>query len=162
MKNIYVLAEHRKGMLRDITWEAIAAGRKLSSELGAELTCILLASQPNTMSENLSSEGVRVKVVNDPIFETMNSEAIIKVLKEVLTPSGSYVLLMGASNAILDFAPGVSVALDAALATDQRSVEGGNQPVDSAHERAVLHVVQRRIMGLGRRLFFAGIDYPEQ
>ena len=123
MKNIYVLAEHRKGMLRDITWEAIAAGRKLSSELGAELTCILLASQPNTMSENLSSEGVRVKVVNDPIFETMNSEAIIKVLKEVLTPSGSYVLLMGASNSILDFAPGVSVALDAALATDCFSVE---------------------------------------
>jgi hypothetical protein len=29
MENIYVLAEHRKGVIRDTTWEAIAAGRKL-------------------------------------------------------------------------------------------------------------------------------------
>ncbi|MDA8407288.1 MAG: electron transfer flavoprotein subunit alpha/FixB family protein [Deltaproteobacteria bacterium] len=125
MKNIYVLAEHRKGLIRDTTWEAIAAGRKLSSELGAELTCILLSANA-TMAETLSTEAQRVMVVNDPIFETMNSEAVIKTLKEILKPSGSYVLLMGASNAILDFAPGLSVALDAALATDCFSVEVKN------------------------------------
>ncbi|MGC8658698.1 MAG: electron transfer flavoprotein subunit alpha/FixB family protein [Desulfomonilaceae bacterium] len=123
MKTVYVLAEHRNGAIRDITWEAIAAGRKLSAESGAELTCVLLASQAGTMSESLSAEGVRVQVVDDPIFQTMNSEAIIKVLKEILKPSGSYAVLMGASNSTLDFAPGLSVALDAALATDCFSVE---------------------------------------
>lgn len=125
MENIYVLAEHRKGVIRDTTWEAIAAGRKLSSELGAELTCILLSANA-AMAETLSTEAPRVMVVENPIFETMNSEAIIKTLKEVLKPSGSYVLLMGASNAILDFAPGLSVALDAALATDCFAAEVRN------------------------------------
>ena len=36
MKHIFVLAEHRKQQLRDTTWEAIAAGRKLASDLGAQ------------------------------------------------------------------------------------------------------------------------------
>ena len=123
MKNIYVLAEHRKGVLRDTTWEAIAAGRKLSSTLGAELTCVLLAGNASGMAEILAAEAHKVVVVDNPIFETMNSEAIIRTLKEILKPNGAYVLLMGASNSILDFAPGLSVALDAALATDCISLE---------------------------------------
>jgi len=122
-KNIYVLAEHRKGALRDTTWEAIAAGRKLSSELGADLVCVLLANNSAQMAEQLAAETPRVLVVDNPVFQTMNSEAVIKTLQEILKPAGSYLLLMGASNAILDLAPGVSVALDAALATDCFSVE---------------------------------------
>jgi electron transfer flavoprotein alpha subunit len=122
-KNIYVLAEHRKGALRDTTWEAISAGRKLSSDLGAELVCVLLANNAAQMAEQLAAESPRVLVVDNPVFQTMNSEAVIKTLQEILKPTGSYLLLMGASNAILDLAPGVSVALDAALATDCFSVD---------------------------------------
>lgn len=123
MKNIYILAEHRKGALRDTTWEAIAAGRKLASDFGADLTCVLLAKDAGPMAELLAAEVPRVLVIDNPVFETMNSEAINLALTEVLKPSGSYVLLMGASNSILDFAPGLSVALDAALATDCFSLE---------------------------------------
>lgn len=123
MKKIYVLAEHRKGEIRDTTWEAIAAGQKLSSSFGSELICILLASKASTMAETLSREGLKILVVDNPLFETMNSEAAIMAMKEILKPSGEYVLLMGASNAILDLAPGLSVALDAAFASDCFSME---------------------------------------
>ena len=81
MKNIYVLAEHRKGALRDTTWEAIAAGRKLSSDLGAELVCVLLANNAAPMAEQLAGETPRVLVVDNPVFQTMNSEAVIKTLQ---------------------------------------------------------------------------------
>ena len=60
MKQIFVLAEHRKQQLRDTTWEAIAAGRKLASDLGAELTCLLLGNQVADMADKLAKECPRV------------------------------------------------------------------------------------------------------
>ncbi|MEW6352639.1 MAG: electron transfer flavoprotein subunit alpha/FixB family protein [Thermodesulfobacteriota bacterium] len=118
MKQIFVLAEHRKQQLRDTTWEAIAAGRKVAGEFGAELTCILLASNPDGMADQLAKECPKVLVVDDPKFETFNSDALIKALAPILKDRGPFMLIMGNSNSVIDLAPGLSVALDAALATD--------------------------------------------
>ena len=66
MKQIFVLAEHRKGQLRDTTWEAIAAGRKLAADLGVELSCLLLGSNTDSMAEILAKECPKVIAVDDP------------------------------------------------------------------------------------------------
>jgi electron transfer flavoprotein alpha subunit len=118
MKQIFVLAEHRNHQLRDNTWEAVAAGRKLSSDLGAELTCVLLGSQVTEMADKLAKECSRVMVMEDPKLEPFNSEAWMKALAQILQERKPFVLIMGNSNRIMDLAPGLSVALDAALATD--------------------------------------------
>jgi len=118
MKQIFVLAEHRKQQLRDTTWEAIAAGRKVAAELDAELSCILLASNPHAMAEQLAKECPKVLVVDDPKFDTFNSDAFIKALPPILKDRGPFMLIMGNSNSVIDLAPGLSVGLDAALATD--------------------------------------------
>ncbi|HMK35209.1 MAG TPA: electron transfer flavoprotein subunit alpha/FixB family protein [Desulfomonilaceae bacterium] len=118
MKNVFVLAEHRKQHLRDTTWEALAAGRKAAAELGADLTCILLGSNTDGMAEILSKECGKVLVADDPGFETFNSEAFMKALPAILKDRGPFLLVMGNSNSVLDLAPGLSVVLDAALATD--------------------------------------------
>jgi electron transfer flavoprotein alpha subunit len=116
--NIFVLAEHRKQQLRDTTWEAIAAGRKLAADLGGELTCILLASGADEMAAKLAKECPKIISVDDPKFETFNSEAFMKALVQLLKDRGPFMLLMGNSNSIIDLAPALSVMLDAALATD--------------------------------------------
>jgi len=118
MKQIFVLAEHRKQQLRDTTWEAIAAGRKMAGELGADLACILLAHSADGMAEQLAKECPKVLVVDDPKFETFNSDAFIKALPPIMKDRSPFMLIMGNSNAVIDLAPGLSVALDAALATD--------------------------------------------
>ena len=118
MKQIFVLAEHRKQQLRDATWEAIAAGRKLASDLGAELTCLILGNQVADMADKLAKECPRVLAVNDSKFEPFNSDAIMKALVSILQDRKPFMLIMGNSNSVIDLAPGLSVALDAALATD--------------------------------------------
>lgn len=118
MKQIFVLAEHRKQQLRDATWEAIAAGRKLASDLGAELTCLVLGTQVADMADKLAKECPRVLAVNDSKFEPFNSDAIMKALVSILQDRKPFMLIMGNSNSVIDLAPGLSVALDAALATD--------------------------------------------
>lgn len=118
MKNIFVLAEHRKGQLRDNTWEAIAAGRKLAAELTSDLTCLVLADKVDDMAQRLADEGCQVLAIEDPRFETFNSAVLHTALASVLKDKGPYIVVMGNSNAVMDLAPGLSVVLDAALATD--------------------------------------------
>ncbi len=118
MKNLYVLAEHRNGTLRDSTWEALAAARSIATQLGADITCILLGANVSAASEKLAAEFPKVLVVDDPALATFNSEAYEKCLKAILANQSDYVVLMGSSNSIIDLAPGLSVALEAALATD--------------------------------------------
>lgn len=116
--NIFVLAEHRKQQLRDTTWEALAAGRKMAADLGGELTCILLANGVDEMAGKLAKECPKVVAVDDVRFETFNSEAISRGLIPLLKDQGPFILMMGNSNSVIDLAPGLSVMLDAALATD--------------------------------------------
>jgi electron transfer flavoprotein alpha subunit len=115
---IFVLAEHRKQQLRDTTWEAMAAGRQLAEELGAELTCLLLGHHVDSMAESLAKECARVLVVDDPRLGWFNSEALTKALTAILKDSESLMLIIGNSNSVIELAPGLSVMLDAALATD--------------------------------------------
>ncbi|MEW6349419.1 MAG: electron transfer flavoprotein subunit alpha/FixB family protein [Thermodesulfobacteriota bacterium] len=118
MKEIFVLAEHRQQRLRDTTWDGIAAGRVLAKELGAELTCLLLGSGVDAMALEIAKHCPKVMVVDDPRLANFNSEPYIKTLAAILQGRSSYMLLMGNSNSIMDVAPGLSVALDAALTTD--------------------------------------------
>ena len=118
MKQVFVLAEHRKNQLRDSTWEALRTGQTLAADLGADVTCLLLAPSVDTMAEQLAKECPRVLAVEDSKFETVNSEAYVKTLVPILEDKSPYLLVMCNSNAILDLAPSLSVALDAALATD--------------------------------------------
>lgn len=118
MKNIFVLAEHRNGTLRDTTWEALAAARSVSSGLGADISCLLLGSDTSAIAEKLVQEFPKVIVVDDPALKVFNSDAYMRCIKAILQNSSDYLLLMGASNSIIDLAPGLSIELDAALATD--------------------------------------------
>ena len=118
MKNIFVLAEHRKQKLRDTTWEAIAAGRDLATKLGAELTCLVIGSNVDEMAGQLAQECPKVIAMEDPNLEHFNSETLNKALVSLLTDQKPCMVLMTNSNSIIDLAPGLSVALNAALATD--------------------------------------------
>ena len=109
MTHVYVLAEHRKQQLRDSTWEAVEAGRKLAADLGGDLTCVLLAAGGDAMAAELAKECPKVLTVDDPKFEKFNSDIAIKALTAILQDKAPFVLVMANSNSIMDLAPGLSV-----------------------------------------------------
>jgi electron transfer flavoprotein alpha subunit len=90
----------------------------VAEKLGAEVTCLLLGSNVGPMAEALAKECPRVIAVDDPRLEHFNSETFIKALAPILQELGPFILIMGNSNSIIDLAPALSVAVDAALATD--------------------------------------------
>jgi electron transfer flavoprotein alpha subunit len=126
MTQIFVLAEHRHGQLRDATWEAITAGRELAGKLGGEPTCLLLGHNVDSMADALAKECPKVLAVNDPWLEHFNSEVFVRALVPILKGRKPFILVMCNSNSILDLAAYLSVDVDAALATDCFGFEVAN------------------------------------
>ncbi len=69
MKEIIVVAEHRRGELRDVTWEMLSKGRELSESLGGELSVALLGKDVKNMAEALKPKANRVLLVEDNRLE---------------------------------------------------------------------------------------------
>jgi len=118
MKEIIVIAEHRRGELRDITWEMLSKGRQLAESMGADLGVAVLGKGVNPFADALKSKAKRVFVVDDERLEVYNSETYEKVLMQLITERKPSLILVGHTATGMDFAPSLSVRLKMPLATD--------------------------------------------
>ena len=118
MKEIIVLAEHRRGELRDVTWEMLSKGRQIAESIGAEVGVTLLGSGISPLAEALKPKAHRVLLVEDQRLEVYNSETYEKVLTQLITERKPFLTLIGHTAMGMDFAPGLAAHLKIPLATD--------------------------------------------
>ena len=114
MTDILVLAEHRRGELREVSFEMLSA----AAGLGGEVVSVLLGSKADEMAEKLAGYCDRVLYVNDPLFEGYNPEnyqAVMKALIEQEKPK--YVLVAHTAQGI-DMAPALAVQMNMPYVTD--------------------------------------------
>jgi len=118
MKEIMVIAEHRRGELRDVTWEMLSKGRQLAESLGAEIGVALLGKGLNLIAEALKPKANRVFLIEDERLEAFNSETYEKVLTQLITERKPFLTLIGHTAMGMDFAPSLATHLKLPLATD--------------------------------------------
>lgn len=118
MKEVFVLAEHRKGDLREITFDLLSKGRQLADKSGAALAAIVLGRDVETFSATLSKYADRVLVVEDDALHNFNSDAYQTVLAQLISDRKPLITLIGHTAFGLDLAPSLAAQLDAALVTD--------------------------------------------
>jgi electron transfer flavoprotein alpha subunit len=118
MKEIIVLAEHRKGELRDVTWEMLSKGRQLAESAGADLGVALFGKGVNHLAEALKPKANRVFLIEDERLEFYNSETYEKVLTQLMTERKPFLTLIGHTATGMDFAPSLAAHLKMPLATD--------------------------------------------
>ncbi|MCX8117701.1 MAG: electron transfer flavoprotein subunit alpha/FixB family protein [Desulfobacterota bacterium] len=123
MKEIIVVAEHRRGELRDVTFEMLSKGRELSESLGAQLSVALLGKDVRPLAEALKPKANRVLLVEDPRLESYNSETYEKVLTHLLTERRPILTMIGHTATGMDFAPPLAAHLKLPLATDLIGIE---------------------------------------
>jgi electron transfer flavoprotein alpha subunit len=118
MGEILVLAEHRQGELRDITFEMLGKGRELAAAMDAPLTAVLLGHNVNGFATELTKHANQVLVVEDERLEPFNSAAYQQVLAHLITRRKPSLVLIGHSAYGMDLAPSLATQLDLPLATD--------------------------------------------
>lgn len=118
MGDVFVLAEHRQGELREVTLEMLGKGRELAEQLGGSLKAVLLGHGLDAFAGELASQSHEVLVVEDERLEDFNSELYQKALTSLLTERKPTLTLIGHTACGMDLAPSLAAELDLPLATD--------------------------------------------
>ncbi len=109
MGDILVLAEHRQGVIRDISYEMMAVAPGLAESLGGEVKVLLIGSGIDGLAEKMSGFGAKVLLVDDPLFENFNAEKHQKVVSALIDQLKPAVFMTGHTAQGVDFMPALAV-----------------------------------------------------
>jgi electron transfer flavoprotein alpha subunit len=157
MKEIFVLAEHRRGQIREITYEMLTKGREIAEKTGSELVAVLFGKDVKEYAKNLAEYARRVLLVEDSRLADFNSEAYQKTLSSLISERKPLFTLIGHTSFGVDLAPCLAVALNLPLATDcidlrfenetltvTRQVYGGKVNANATLRKAESYIVTIR------------------
>ncbi|WP_210113520.1 electron transfer flavoprotein subunit alpha/FixB family protein [Halorubrum trapanicum] len=122
MMSVLVVAEHRRGDLRDVSYEAITAGRELADARGGDLHVAVIGGDVDGFAEDLNREGVDGihAVADGEEFDHNAYQAAVSTLAERLD-AGSVVVPNSVNG--LDYAPALAEALGVPIVTDAVGIE---------------------------------------
>lgn len=118
MAKIFVVAEHRQGQMRDITYEMLTKAQEIAMKTNTELTAIVLGKTTKELAKSLSEYAKSVLTVEDAKLENFNSEAYKTILSKLIMEHKPKLVLMGHTSYGIDLAPRLAASLNSPLATD--------------------------------------------
>ncbi len=126
MKKIFVLAEHRRGELRDITLEMLTKGQEIAQTAECDLVALLFGKDARKHADILSKHASKVLVVEDERLDHFNSDAYQRVLSSLIKEHQPLLTLIGHTSFGLELAPSLAVSLGTPIATDCIGLELAN------------------------------------
>jgi electron transfer flavoprotein alpha subunit len=123
MGDILALVEHRRGEIRDATYEVMTCGRKLAEDTGSRLTAVLLGSGITGMVESIKPHADRILVVDDPAFKDFNNEFYQAALVDIVVREKPFMTLIGHTAYGIELAPSLAAELDVPFTTDCIGIE---------------------------------------
>ena len=118
MGEIFVVVEHRKGDVREITFEMLFKAKELCRASSHNLTAILLGGKDESYVSDLAKWADRVIAFEDHRLETFNADLYKEVLDRLIQEHHPFITLIGHTSWGMDLAPALSVKTGLPLATD--------------------------------------------
>ncbi|MED1204850.1 electron transfer flavoprotein subunit alpha/FixB family protein [Heyndrickxia acidicola] len=126
-RKVLVLGEVRDGALRNVSFEAIAAGKTIAE--GGEVVGVLLGDSVTALADKLIHYGAdRVVVVEDPKLKNYSSDGFSQAFLAVVESESPEGIVFGHTALGKDLSPKVASRLSTGLISDATGVEveGGN------------------------------------
>ncbi len=133
MTAVLAVAEHRRGELRDVSYELIVAGRQLADALGGELHLAIISGTVDKFAEKLTREGVdTIHTVDEgeEFNHNVYSQTVTQLYDE-LAPQ--YVLVPNSVNG-LDYAPAIANRLGLPIVTDAIGLDTDGKTLTATRE----------------------------
>lgn len=123
MSKVLVLAESREGSLRNVSFEAIAAGKKISG--GGEVVAVLLGDAAGEQAAELGAFGAdRVVTVEHPHLKQYTSDGYGQALMAVIEQESPEAIVFGHTALGKDLSPKIAAKLQVGLVSDVTDIEG--------------------------------------
>src|SRR6056297_3115822 len=107
MSDVLAVADHRKGSLRDVSYELLTAGRELADATGGDLHVAVISGDVDGFAESLNRDGVDV-VHTVAHGEEFNHDVYYQAISGLFTELGPEFLLLPNSVNGLDYAPALA------------------------------------------------------
>ncbi|MBI4851399.1 MAG: electron transfer flavoprotein subunit alpha/FixB family protein [Acidobacteria bacterium] len=119
MSGILVFAEQREGKLNRVTYEAIVAGQRLSSELGLSLSVVLLGSGVDSIAQELATKKSNtVYLVNNEHLQNYTPDGFSLAMRQVVEALQPKYVLLAHTYLVRDFAPKFAASMGKSLIAD--------------------------------------------
>ncbi len=119
MAGVWIIAEHRDGDFRKVTFEAASAAKGVADELGAEVTAVVLAKGLKDKCAELGKYGVsKVLYAENDVFENYTTDAYAEAVAGLAKEQGPAAIIFGASMQGKDLAGRLAAKLDVGAAVD--------------------------------------------
>jgi len=122
MSDVLAVAEHRRGELRDVSYELVTVGSELADATGGELHVAVVSGDVDAHADSLNLEGVDAIHTVDH-GEEFNHDVYAQVVEQLYDAVDPQVLLTPNSVNGLDYGPAVANALDLTYVSDAVDVE---------------------------------------
>jgi len=122
-----VLAEAREGVLRNVSFEAIAAAKQLTDDV----TAVVIGEDVKALANELAEYGTgRVLVVEDVRLKHYTPDGYGQVLRQLIDQESPDLIVLGHTALGKDIAPKLAARLDAGLISDVVSIEGSGKDAE--------------------------------
>lgn len=118
MEQIFVLAEHRKGELRDITLEVLTLAHRIGREKSLEVVGVLLGQNVQEHARKLKGACHEILVMEDPQLSDYNADAYLEALAALIRQRRPRLCLMGHTAMGMDLAPALATRLQLPFVSD--------------------------------------------
>ncbi|MGM0897235.1 MAG: electron transfer flavoprotein subunit alpha/FixB family protein [Bacillota bacterium] len=122
-KKVLVLGETREGALRNVSFEAIAAAKKISG--GGEVVAVLLGETVSEFGNELVAYGAdRVITVEHPHLKSYTSDGYGQAFMAVIDQEQPEAIVFGHTAVGKDLSPKIASKLQTGLISDVTDIEG--------------------------------------
>lgn len=126
---IFVVAEHRRGKLRDVSLEMLSRAAKLADEHGGKTVAVLLGHGVAVIADNLTGYADEVLYGEDDRLEYFNAEVYQQVLSGLIEERQPALVMIANSAQGAEFAPSLAVESRLTLTTDVIDIEHGQDEI---------------------------------
>jgi len=138
-QDIFVVIEHLRGQVAEISFTMLAAARELAGGSGGKVVGVLLGKDAQKLAEHLSVD--QVLYVDHPSLAEFNSDAYLTVLTGLIEEKRPRAVLLGSTTIGSDVAGGLSIKLNAPLISQCQQFV-----VDGSAVKAVSKICGGKIM----------------
>ena len=117
MSNIYVIAEHFKGGVEDITFEMLGKAKEMG-----DVTAVLIGNKGLASQLGAAS---KVICIDDDQLSEFNPEAYLKTVDAVVSQGNPDMVMIGNTSMGMDLAAGLSVSQNLPLVAYASQIDGG-------------------------------------
>ena len=121
---VLVHGEVTSGKLATIATELLGAGSRLASELGQELSAVLIGIDTGGLAQEAIAYGAgKVYVVDDPFLKDYSTEPYLMAMEKVVQQALPAIILLGQTSSGRDLAPWLAFRLNTGATIDCMALE---------------------------------------